>query len=511
MKKCLALLLLICTVLGGCSLGNQAYLPTGDGLDATVSTKPPSITPEQTEQKLTLGYDPDSEVNPYRATDLNNRLLCSLLYQSLFTVDRDYTVSPLLCKNYTVSKDMQTYIFYLEEATFSDGSVLTALDVVTSLLVAMESPVYSGRLTNVRDISVTDEGAVRIDLKTPYENFPILLDIPIVKSSDATRDWPLGTGPYYKDDALIGIRLVRRGDWWCDYYVAATASVIGLLEVDSKTTIRDDFEAGTVGILCADPGSDSHVDVRCDYELWGCENGIFLYLACSEKSKTFSDPAVRAVLTYAIDRDLLVSNFYGDFARSATLPASPDSPYYDQRLAQQYGYNAEKCRDMLLKASPLDMDITLLVNKADSRRVRVARKVAQMLEDVGFTVKLSILSGTSYNTALSKGNYDLHLGQTKLSANMDLSAFFNPKGALNFGGMSDAATFALCQEALANAGNYYTLYQKVLADAMLCPILFRSYAVYTQRGLFTELAPTRDNIFYYETEKTMADALLSNQ
>ena len=72
-------------------------------------------------------------------------------------------------------------------------------------------------------------------------------------------------------------------------------------------------------------------------------------------------------------------------------------------------------------------------------------------------------------------------------------------------GLSDAGLYALCQEALANGGNYYTLHQKTMQSGMLCPILFRSYAIYGQRGLFSDLNPARDNVFWYSLGKTMED------
>ena len=502
MKKILAGLLISTMLLSGCTLGEADYQPSGNGLQQH-TTAPIVTAPVTAEQELTLGYNPDHALNPYTATDTTNRLLFSLLYQGLFSVDMHYDVTPILCKNYSISKDMKTYTFYLEPATFSDGSALTAVDVVASLQAAKDSPVYGGRFGCVNNLSVTDDGGVRVELSTAYENFLLLLDVPIVKAGDVQDQWPLGTGPYYQEDSLMGLHLVRRKDWWCSASIGVTAASILLLEVDTAATLRDDFEFGNIGVACADPGSDSYVDYRCDYELWGCESGVFLYLACNEKSKVFSDAALRAALTYAIDRDLLVNEYYGGFAFAATLPASPQSPYYNSKLAEQYGYDGEKFVQMVQQAAPKTMQISLLVNSADSRRIRVARQIAEMLEVAGFQVTVNALSGTSYTTALKKGNFDLHLGQTKLSANMDLSAFFNPKGSLNYGGMSDAALYALCQESMANVGNYYTLHQKVMTSGMLCPILFRSYAVYCQRGLIADLAPARDNIFYYSLGKDL--------
>lgn len=500
MKKILACLL-ACVLLCGCTMGKDPYIPTGNGLFVDVTTSPNHVENSPTEQKLTLSFDPGSTLNPYTDTDPANRMLFSLLYQGLFTVDSNYQAHPAICKQFSVSKDMKTYTFSLEMATFPDGTVVTEQDVLASLEAARTSPVYSGRFTNIGAITATAEGDIQIQLTTPYENLPILLDIPIVKAHQVNTAWPDGTGPYYKTQGLSGHRLTRRTDWWCRAYMSVTASVIPLLESDTPVSLRDDFEFGSIGLVCADPGTDSYVDFRCDYELWGCENGIFLYLACNEKSKVMSDPKLRAALTYAIDRENLVSKFYGNFAAAATLPASPNSPYYSDKLARQYGYDPVKYQQLVTQANPANKEVTLLVNSADSRRIRVAHSIAEMLSAGGLRVTVKALRDSSYTNALAKGSYDLHLGQTKLSANMDLSAFFAPKGSLNFGSLSDAAIYSLCQEALANVGNYYTLHQKVMQDGMLIPILFRSYAIYTQRGLFTELTPAKDHVFYYEIIK----------
>ncbi len=510
MKKILAGLL-ACLVLSGCAFGNAGYVPTGDALDQQIQTTAPrqEVDNPSTEQRLTLSFDPTGTFNPYTDTKPSNRVLFSLLYQGLFALDMQYNVSPVLCKNYSISKDMETYTFYLEYATFPDGTLLGAEDVVASLEAARASAVYGGRFTYISTITALEDGAVQIQLTTPYENLPMLLDIPIVKADTIADAWPVGTGPYYQEQGLTGPMLVRRTNWWCRATLAATALGISLLEADSAPMLRDDFEFGSVGLVCADPGTDSYVDFRCDYELWGCENGIFLYLACNEKSKVFSNQKLRAALTYGIDRDLLASDFYGGFASAASLPASPSFPLYSDKLAAQYKYNPAKFVQMITDASPSAMNITLLVNSADSRRIRVARKIAEMLTEGGFKVTVSALSGNSYTNALKKGNYDLHLGQTKLSPNMDLSAFFAPKGSLNYGSLSDAGLYALCQEALANEGNYYTLYQKVMQDGMLCPILFRSYAIYGQRGLFSNLNPARDNVFWYTLGKSMDDCLIT--
>lgn len=521
MKKMLALMLcaaLMLPLLVGCGEIKQPYVPTGDGLHQEGSTQPSSTRQPVSEQSLTLVYYPDKSLNPYQCGDHTNRVLLPLLYQGLFTVDAEYTPAPILCSGFTRSADMKTYTFYLENATFSDGSALTAQDVVASLNAARQGPVYSGRLGYILDVAEGEDGAVVVTLSTPYENLPVLLDVPIVKAADVNADSPMGTGPYYLEERRNGLQLTRRKDWWCSAAMSVTASYIPLVEGLSTSQIRDQYEFGNVDLVCTDPGSDLYVDFHSDYELWSCENGMFLYLACNEKSKVFSDKALRQALTYAIDRALLVEDYYRGFADAASLPASPQSPYYNRSLAAKYDYDPDIFREAVAlipqpepsvnEEQPAPVSVTILVNKADSRRVRVARAIAQMLKDCGLNATTSELSGDSYTKALTRGNYDLHLGQTILSPNMDLSAFYSSSGALNFGGLADSAIHSMSQKALENSGNYYSLHKLVMEDAMLCPILFRSYAIYTTRGVFGQLNAVRDNLFFYTLDKTMEDVYI---
>lgn len=494
-------MLLILSLLCGCNQ-QDAYVPTGNGLEGE-GTLPPNLEQEQKEQTLSLAYHPGKTLNPYSCADYTNRALFSLLYQGLFTVDKDYNVEPVLCRKFWVSQDMKTYIFYPEAAKFSDGATLTAADVAASLEAARTGPVYSGRLSRVQSISLSGDGGVRVELSTAHENLPLLLDIPILRASQVEADFPAGTGPYALETGTAGRWLRLRLDWWCQADPPVSAEKIPLVSVSSAKNIRDRFELGNVGVVCANPGAESYVDFRSDSDLWDCESGIFLYIGCRAKSGVFSNEAVRQALTHAIDRATIAREYYRTFAQAATLPASPNSPVYNDALAAQYGYDAEIFRAALAAEGMEGKSVVLLVNSADGRRTRVAQAIAAMLAECSLEVTLRAVSGDEYTQALRNGNFDLHLGQTMLSPNMDLSAFFNSEGALNYGGMSDAGIYSLCQDALANSGNYTALHQAVMEDAMLCPVAFLSYAVYAQPGLVEDFTPARDCIFYYSLGKTL--------
>lgn len=486
---------LLLGLLSGCGGDEDPYIPTGNALSQGEVTETTAVDPEQ---KTSLAYYPEQGLNPYTCSDYSNRAVLSLVYQGLFAVDRNYQAWPVLCQSYQVSWDMKTYTFRLAEATFSDGSSLTAEDAVASLKAAKQGDVYAGRFRYVDDIEATEDGQLEITLTTPYENLPVLLDVPIVKKGQVEEEHPLGTGPYTYEQQNDGLGLRRRPGWWCQATVPVSTERITLLTGENAAQVRDSFEFSGLSMAITDPGSDSYADFHSDYELWAGENGIFLYLACNEESPVFSIPDLRTALTWTVNRDALAETYYHGFAETTVLPTSPLSPYYHEGLAGEVGYDPQRMR-LAVAENPevLEQTVVLLVNSKDSVRTRTARSIAAMLTDTGLKTVTSELSGNDYRTALEEGTFDLHLGQTRLSPNMDLSAFFEEKGALAYGGLEDPILHSLCLEALANIGNYYTLYQRILEEGLLCPVLFRSCAVFAQRGAFPELEPSRDNLFFY--------------
>ena len=502
MKRLLAILLLVC-LLTGCGTQENPYTPTGGGFDEDSVISTPNQTTTDTE--LRLPYDKNGSFHPYTATDLNNRSLLSLVYQGLFAMDDNYEPTPILCKNYMVSADLREWTFYLEEATFSDGQPLTAQDVVTSLNTANAKGFYEGRFRQVKGIWAASDGSVHITLNTPMSNLPLLLDVPIIKASQKDAAVPLGTGPYILEDTATGKQLRRQLAWWCNAVLPVSAQIIPLDHGTTQRELWDLYKFSGLSMVC----TDAYVDFRGDYELWESENGVFLYMTCNMKSKVFSVASIRSALTFAIDRDTLVKKYYRGFAHSATLPASPSFPAYSTTLAEKYAYQTEKFALAVTEADKIGSEIVLLVNSNDPLKVQTAHAIAEMLTAAGLVVTIPDVTGTDYYNKLKWGEFDLVLGQTKLSPNMDLTAFFGDKGTLNYGKIGDVALNSMALDALADSGNYQGLHKAVMEDGRLCPILVRSDAVYGRRGQFPGLSPSRDTIFYYTLGKTMKDAKIT--
>lgn len=511
MKQKIALLLclsLLFSLLSGCGADEKAYVPTGDAL-VMEGEEPPVMDDNSAPQELTLAYYADRSMNPIQSTDYTNRALFSLIYQGLFSVDSNYNAVPILCKSFQASADLRTFTFYIEDATFSDGTPLTIQDVLASYEAAKDNKNYASRFTHVREITLTDDGGIRFSLATPYEDFPLLLDIPIMQASQVEHEAPLGTGPYVFEESLAGAHLRKNMSWWCKSDdLVVTAEVISLVNATDPSHIRDEFEFRDVGVVCANPCAATYADYRCDLEYWDCDTGIMVYLGFNinySQDDIFEDSDLRSAFTYAIDREAINEKFYNGRAKVATLPAEPGTPYYSNTLAEKYTYDSLKFIEVLSRTSNPDEPLRLLVNSDDSIRLSLANDIAETLTDYGLPTEVKSYPTNSYIEVYRASNYDLYLGQVKLSANMDLSEFFRTYGDLARNGVSDAAIYSRCQDALANRGNYSTLHQQVMDEGRICPILFHSYAIYATRGLVTDLQPSRDNVYFYTLDKTLAE------
>lgn len=501
-KKLVSLLLALCLLLlCGCSSApGDRSIPDETEVDPLPTLK------EDRADSFGLSYQEDAGLNPYDCTRLVNRPVISLLYQGLFTVTSQYKAEPVLCRTFRCSPDLKTWVFTLMNARFSDGTELTASDVVASLREARGSDVYGNRLRHVDSISATDDKEITITMEIGYGNLPVLLDIPIVKASQVDDDTPLGTGPYALAGSEDSPSLKRLSNWWSDYPPAVDFDTIPLAKTENPSDIRDQFEFGLADLVCADPSSASFVEYRCDYELWDCATGIMLYLGCNTAGRsTFANGSLRAALTHGIDRSAL-KEVYRGFAQVATLPASPEADCYDSILAAHYGYDPSLYADTLRDTGLMGVTTYLLVCSDNPVRVTAAQVIADQLNELGMNVTLNALPREKYLKALEVGNFDFYLGEVRLSPNFDLSCFFDTGGNLTYGGMADPAISRLCLAALENDGNYYDLFEAIMDDGQLTPLLFRTYAVYATRGTVTSLLPGVDNAFHTANSRQLSTA-----
>ena len=522
MKKRLSLFLcaaLMVSLLSGCSNGKLDFSWftskfTGKTAEDAQAEQDPSAE-ESTQQEATavvtevfseassfgLAYQKSYGAHPYNCESLNNRCLISFIYEPLFVVKSEsYTAVPVLASGYDVSSDgLTTTVHLRKNITFSNGAPLTAKDAAYSLSSSRGTVYYGSRLHHVTSIEALDDYTLTLTTDTAYECLPLLLDIPVIPDGSKDEALPLGTGPYVMDEE--GSRLVRNSSWWQTAAPIVDFDEIKLTAVESTAEVRDNFEYENVNLVLTDPNSAAFAGFHNDYELWDASSPIMQYIGYNITSRVFSNYGLRSAITYAIDREQIATDIMGGFATAAVLPASPNAPFYDGKLANTYGYSLTNFQQQLESASVSDMDHdgtldlyvpslgyavsvagTMIVCSSSYQRVEAATQVVNTLNSLGFKLTLKTMELREYRQALQSGNFDLYYGEIRMSNNFDLSPFFSPSGSMCYGGLDDSVMLNLCNQALANNGNSYNLYKRLCERGYITPVLFKNLAVYTTRG-----------------------------
>jgi len=197
--------------LSGCWSGDVSDDSSGDFWEETPPVEADTSSTLTPITSFALPYLQGVTLDPITCPDGMQQTLGALLYEGLFVLDESFAPQNVLCSRYEHNDDCTSYTFYLRDGvSFSDGSILTASDVLATLRRAQESERYSARFANVASMRASN-GALIVNLTRADSAFPALFDIPIVKSGSEKNTVPLGTGPYLFVTADDGVKLLRAG------------------------------------------------------------------------------------------------------------------------------------------------------------------------------------------------------------------------------------------------------------------------------------------------------------
>jgi microcin C transport system substrate-binding protein len=278
-----------------------------------------------------------------------------LLFDSLMTraLDEPDAVYGLIARSAEVAQDRKSATFHLRpEARFSDGSPVTAADVVASfnLLKNKGHPIYQTALHDVKAAVALDLHAVRYDFEGQFlRDLPLLVaTLPVLSKAyyekhsfeKSNLDKPLGSGPYeiaeYSQGSYVMYR--RRKDYW-----AANLPVnAGRFNFDE---IRYEyFRDRSIGLEALKAGE---YDLREEFtsKSWAMEynvppvrEGRLLLLTLPDGSPSgaqgvffnlrrdkFKDIRVRRAFAYAFDFEWTNKNlFYGLYTRTQSFFENSD-------------------------------------------------------------------------------------------------------------------------------------------------------------------------------------------
>ena len=520
-KRCTLLIILLLgsvLLLQGCLFAIEATesLPQTIAQTSDISPSPdaPVRSPAEPGQ-FTIRYVPDSTINPITCLSRDNIVLSSLLYESLFTLDANLNVEPVLCDDWSTD-DFITYVFVLKhDIAMSDGSYLTADDVVYTIRQAMQRGRFVNRLSTIRSIVSDDDLTVTITLNSANNKFIRLLDVPIIKTGSIDNMIPPGTGPYVF--AGPGIMRLERFSGYRDFAKLPVID-IHLLECNDNE-IAELFDSGVLSLLWDDPSDTFDVILNRHNEARGYDTTTLQFIGFNTRSIILRDEDVRRAIGSSINRQHIIDTIIPGQPLAAPLALPSTYRLYDSQWEQTDVDPLREMSVLLSRAGLEDHDndsfldypdgfggfhkisLNFIVNSENTYKVNAAHRFSDTLRLYGIEIIVRELPWESFLAALETGFFDLYYGEIALGADFDLSPLLMPNSHLNYG-LTGSDTYRPFIEDFLSAQTDFEeheaaqrLCDRIRLDAPFIPILYKRYVVHTPIGAISGAIPSQSGVF----------------
>jgi peptide/nickel transport system substrate-binding protein len=386
-------------------------------------------------------------LNPLLALSDSDRDLVALTYAGLMGHASNGTIVPVLAESYTTSSDGTIYTFILrKDAQFSDGTPITADDVVYTIQKAqdpaLKSPVLAS-WSNIRAEAI-DTRTIRFTLPKAYA--PFLEDTTLgilpqhiwqhVTDEEfpfAPQDtMPVGAGPFIAKSVtrdtqgtITGYSFDANGK-----YALGTPylSHVHILVYGNQTDLQAAYKNGTIkstyGVATASAIKAPYARVF----------GVFFN---ADTNPVVKDLGVRKALSLAIDRTALTSTTFGGFATplNGPLPAGSGIPVVplptdatrldDARNAlTAAGYKYDLAANTWSKKGGTVLSMTLTTSNVPELKV-VAAEVQKDWQALGVPTQLELHDpSTLTQTVIRPRAYGALLFGEVIGSSPDLFSFW---------------------------------------------------------------------------------------
>ncbi|MFF3371562.1 ABC transporter substrate-binding protein [Streptomyces sp. NPDC002680] len=386
-----------------------------------------------------------------------DQILLDNVYQGLLTRDEDNTVKPSLATSFDASSDGLTYTFQLaKDATFHDGSKVTAADAVWSLQQVTKAGSKNpdaAALASVKSVSASDDHTVVVKLKHRDTGFTWGLTgragIVFKKGTDfstlaATEN---GTGPFKLGGWKRGssITFVRN-----DAYRGTKAKVAKVVfhyikddnaANNAQQTGQTDIETAAQADLLQ-PFSD-----KSKYTVLRGDTTDKFTLALNNTSGPTKDDRVRRAIRQAIDNEGLIKTL-GGAAEPVGGPIPPSDPGYED-LTSVDAYDPASAKK-LLKQAGYGSGLKLTVQIPNIYPTEIGDYLASQLKQVGIQLTVrQVEFQTWLDAVFTKHAYQLSL--VDHAEARDLYNFANPDYYFGYDNANVQKWYAAAQTAASDA------------------------------------------------------------
>jgi peptide/nickel transport system substrate-binding protein len=344
------------------------------------------------------------------------------MYESLMGRNwaEPFSLYGLLAESIDVSDDRQTFTFKIRpEAKFSDGSPVTAADVIFSMETLRDKgrPNFKNSYGKVKSVETPDDKTLIFKQEAGDRELPLIIGVmPIFSKKsaegrvfDETNMTPLiGSGPYIVGEAVPDVKIVYKKN--PDYWGKNLAIVKGLWNFD---TVRFDYYRDANGTLEAFKKGDADVRMESDpvkwttaYDFPAVAEGKVIKEFVEQKSpapatgfafntrrKMFEDVRVREALAMAFDFEWANANLfanafkrtYGYFSGSALSSMAKPASAGEIAILGADG----------LRKDYMDGSFALPVSDGSGLDRKILRKVVGQLKEAGYNIADGVMKNAT--------------------------------------------------------------------------------------------------------------------
>ena len=421
-------------------------------------------------------------INPLLATSETDSDLTELVFGGLLKANPDGTLSPNLAESYTVSPDQLLYTFKIrDDATFHDGTPVTAEDVVFTVQAAKNPDIKSPRRANWDgvDAVAVDEKTVTFSLKVPYALFLENATMGILPKhiwggvtpeefpfSEYNQD-PVGAGPFQVEHIKKNGSGVPTEYRLKAYDRAPNAPYIRTFIFrfyPNQDALAAALEKGDVDAAHSIVPEADEKNVSVNEVVFGRVFGVFFN---QNQNQIFADKAVRQALDADLDKDALISTILSGYGTPLTGPlppldvVSPDTGSGDASAAhekarailEQDGWEVGDDGVYVKKTKDATTRLSFSIATGNAPELKAAAEfVAASWKEMGADVTVQLFDTNDLNLEVIRPRkYDALLFGMVVGRELDLFPFWHSSQrndpGLNVGLYANIVTDSLLEEA----------------------------------------------------------------
>jgi len=376
-----------------------------------------------------------SNLIPILASDSASHSIAGLIYNGLVKYDKDMNIVGDLAESWDISDDGLVITFHLRKGVkWHDGKPFTAKDVLYTYQITVDPKTptaYAGDFLKVKKAEVLDDYTFRVTYDKPFAPSLIswssavlprhLLEGQNITKSSLARH-PVGTGPYLFKEWLAGqkIVLVSNADYFEGRpYVDGHVTRI----IPDMATMFLELRARNIDMMGLTPlqytrQTENNL-FRQSFDKYRYLAFAYTYLGYNLKHPFFADKRVRQAISYAINKEEIISGVLLGLGKPATGPYKPGTWAYNENV-KTYSYNPQKARELLraagwtktnndgfLEKDGRPFTFELVTNQGNETRQKCAEIIQRQLKEVGIDVKIRILEWAAFiNDFISKRRFE---------------------------------------------------------------------------------------------------------